>query len=61
MKAVNEHNMKRLKRALQKQKLKRIDAYRMQVCSIDILHPYRPQMADVPFIVKDHQGQFMIV
>lgn len=35
MKEVNVENLKRLKRALQKQKLKRIDAYRMQVGRCD--------------------------
>ena len=35
MKAVNIENLKRLKRALQKAKIKRIDLYRMQVQRAD--------------------------
>jgi hypothetical protein len=35
MKAVNVENLKRIKRALQKKKLKRIDSYRMQVGRCD--------------------------
>jgi len=35
MKAVNVENLKRIKRALQKKKMKRIDSYRMQVGRCD--------------------------
>jgi len=35
MKAINLENLKRLKKALQKQKLKRIDSLRMQVGRCD--------------------------
>ena len=43
MKAINVQNLKRLKKALQKKKLQRIDTYRMQVCSCDIYLQSRPQ------------------
>jgi len=61
MKAVSVHNLKRLKRALQKQKLKRIDSYRMQVCCCDANQRAQIEGSDVPELVKDHNGQFMIL
>ena len=39
MKAINEQNLKKVKRALQKSKLKRIDLYRMQVGRCDYFNP----------------------
>jgi len=53
--ATNIENLKRIKRTLQRQKLKRIDAYRIQVCSWDIgkANSKLVEGSDVPIVIKD--------
>ena len=58
MKAINVATLQRIKRALQKKKLTRIDSYRMQVCSCDENRRANTQDSDVCELFKDANGQF---
>jgi hypothetical protein len=48
IRAVNIENLRKLKRALQKQKLKRIDSYRMQVGRCDYYKMPLPKLGGLP-------------
>ena len=64
MKATNLDNLKRLKRALQKQKLERIDSLRMQVGRCDRTHNVLGEIIDygvTQSMEKDPNGRLIVV